>query len=1006
MGRGDVVTSTASLAVALVVVCAIGCAVDGGGDPVVGVSGGALVAPNTPTIIEPSVEGQVVNAQDVHMEIAPFVDGDPGQIHLATDWELVATATLEVVWSALGVTDPLLKVHIHLGDGTFQGSYAGRTALVPSLAYQLRARVEDNSGDPATEWSAWAVRNFLTAAAIVPQPGAPSWAVRQAGYRVELVATGFQLPVNIAFIPTATGQAAAPLFYVSELYGNIKVVTGDGTTSSYATGLLNFNPTGVFPGSGEQGLAGLVVEPTTGDLFASLLYDDGIGSHYPKVIRLHSTDGGFSAASQSLVLAMPGELMGQSHQISNLSIGPDGKLFVHVGDGFDTTTGQNLDSFRGKILRLNLDGSAPPDNPFYNAGDGITARDYVFAYGLRNPFGGAWRDAEGAHYEVENGPSVDRFARIVRGMNYGYDGSDASMAIGALYNWSPAHAPINIAFIQQDSFHYSGFPAATYDAAYVTESGPTFATGPQSLGKRIVQFTLNPGGSLASGPTPLVEYTGAGDSTCAGLAAGPDGLYFTDLYPESTSTAANTPGANVFRIRYVGSTTAPPPGTGTGLTGSYYDNIDFTGASVTRTDPQVNFNWGSGSPAPAIGPDTFSARWTGQVQPLYSESYTFTTISDDGVRLWVNGQLVIDSWINQAATSHSGTITLAAGTKYDLRMEYYENGGLASAQLYWSSVSQANQIIPTSQLYPAAATPPPTTPPPGTGTGLTGTYYDNVDFTGVSITRTDPQVSFNWGSGSPDPAIGPDTFSVRWTGQVQPLYSESYTFTTISDDGVRLWVNGQLVIDSWINQAATSHSGTISLAGGTKYDLRMEYYENGGLASAQLYWASVSQASQIIPTSQLYPAAATPPPTTPPPGAGTGLTGTYYDNVGFTGASITRTDPQVDFNWGSGSPDPAIGPDTFSARWTGQVQPLYSETYTFSTRSDDGARLWVDGQLVVDSWIDQSATSHSGVITLAAGTKYTIQMEYYENGGLAVAQLYWSSASQPTQIIPTPQLYP
>ena len=99
-------------------------------------------------------------------------------------------------------------------------------------------------------------------------------------------------------------------------------------------------------------------------------------------------------------------------------------------------------------------------------------------------------------------------------------------------------------------------------------------------------------------------------------------------------------------------------------------------------------------------------RWQGQVQPRYSEMYTFTTTSDDGVRLSVNGQKVIDNWTDHAPTSNSGTISLIAGQKYDLTMEFYENGGGATAKLAWSSARQPQQIVPQSQLYPNATTPP------------------------------------------------------------------------------------------------------------------------------------------------------------------------------------------------------------------------------------------------------------------------------------------------------------
>jgi hypothetical protein len=223
-----------------------------------------------------------------------------------------------------------------------------------------------------------------------------------------------------------------------------------------------------------------------------------------------------------------------------------------MGDGFDATKGQDLTSLRGKILRLNLDGSAPTDNPLYESGDdGTLARDYIYAYGFRNPFGGAWRASNGAHYEVENGPSVDRLARVYPGYNYGYDGSNASMHTYALYNWDPSHAPVNIAFIQPQTFGGSGFPVSQQDHAFVTESGPTWATGPQVLGKRVVEFDPDPEtGEIGGHPHDLVEYTGTGKATAVGLAAGPDGLYFTELYKDLKSSSGIDPGARLLRIRY------------------------------------------------------------------------------------------------------------------------------------------------------------------------------------------------------------------------------------------------------------------------------------------------------------------------------------------------------------------------------------------------------------------------------------------------------------------------
>jgi glucose/arabinose dehydrogenase len=375
------------------------------------------------------------------------------------------------------------------------------------------------------------------------------WSVRQAGYEIEEFAGGLQLPVNIAFIPGAGPEPTAPFFYVNELYGTIRVVKRDGSVSTYASGLLDFNPTGAFPGSGEQGLAGLAVDPVSGDVFVSVLHDSTTnpGTHYPKVVRFHSNDGGLTAASSTVLLDMIGESQGQSHQISNVTLHPDGKLLVHMGDGFDASTAQNMDSYRGKILRMNLDGTPATDNPFYDAGNGINSRDYIWAYGVRNAFGGAWRALDGLQYTVENGPSVDRIGQVVAGRNFGWTGTNASMLIHAIYAWEPAHGPVNIAFIQPETFGGSGFPADKYDHAFVSESGPTYASGGQALGKRITEFVLDPAGDLVAGPLPFLEYAGSGKETAVGLAAGPDGLYMTSLYRDQGASPIAI-GAKVYRI--------------------------------------------------------------------------------------------------------------------------------------------------------------------------------------------------------------------------------------------------------------------------------------------------------------------------------------------------------------------------------------------------------------------------------------------------------------------------
>src|SRR5260221_3200439 len=115
---------------------------------------------------------------------------------------------------------------------------------------------------------------------------------------------------------------------------------------------------------------------------------------------------------------------------------------------------------------------------------------------------------------------------------------------------------------------------------------------------------------------------------------------------------------------------------------------------MMQIDPALNFTWGT-TTAPFTNKGYYSIRWTGQVQPEFSETYFFDTRTDDGVKLWVNDQLIIDHWAAQGATDLIGTISLQAGVRYNLRMEYFNVGGAATAQLSWYSPSQSKQIIPT-----------------------------------------------------------------------------------------------------------------------------------------------------------------------------------------------------------------------------------------------------------------------------------------------------------------------
>lgn len=294
---------------------------------------------------------------------------------------------------------------------------------------------------------------------------------------------------------------------------------------------------------------------------------------------------------------------------------------------------------------------------------------------------------------------------------------------------------------------------------------------------------------------------------------------------------------------------------GNGLKGEYFSNSaaaeGFPAASsLVQLDNTINFNWGNGSPAPAVSNDDFKVRWAGKLKPLTDDTYTIYITASDGVRLWVNNALLIDSWTDKTITTHNANIALQKATSYDIRLEYYSNTNPSSCILQWSATGICKQIIPASQLFAIAATCS------SDGTGLIAEYFSNTQPTAAfpataTVTKTEPHIDFDWGAANPA-GISNDLFKARFTGYVQSLDSGQYTFYVTADDGIRLWVNNQLLIDKWIDQGATEYSATITLPKCTKNSIRIEYYENGGDAVCKLEWSGPLLSRQTVPTAQLF----------------------------------------------------------------------------------------------------------------------------------------------------------
>lgn len=224
----------------------------------------------------------------------------------------------------------------------------------------------------------------------------------------------------------------------------------------------------------------------------------------------------------------------------------------------------------------------------------------------------------------------------------------------------------------------------------------------------------------------------------------------------------------------------------------------------------------------------------------------------------------------------------------------------------------------------------------------------------------------------------------------------------------------QIAIDAADNSAVTKVEVAIdNVTKGTLTATPYSYSWNTGNVTAGQHTITARAfdaagnvtASEAVSVTVVIPP--TPAPTPPPANQGTGLKAVYYDRLGFKGTSFTRIDPQINFDWGTGAPVPGFGADTFSSRWTGYITVPVTGTYTFTTITDDGVRLWVNSKRLIAEWHDHAtAETNSRSITLEAGKRYPIKMEHYENQGRAVAKLLWSSNSIPRQAIPQANLYP
>ncbi len=387
-------------------------------------------------------------------------------------------------------------------------------------------------------------------------------------------------------------------------------------------------------------------------------------------------------------------------------------------------------------------------------------------------------------------------------------------------------------------------------------------------------------------------------------------------------------------------------------TGQYFANGNLAGEpAFTRADASIDFAWGRAAPDPRLAADDFSVRWTRWVQMDAPGNWTFVVTHDDGARLYVDDNLVVDAWGDQTTSTHSAIVNLSQSFHL-VRLEYYEHAENAEIHLQMISAS-----------FP----------------DWRGEYFSSPDVSGTPVfSRNDSVVNFNFGTQGPGGGIPGSPFSARWT-RASYFNAGRYRLTTLTDDGTRVWVDNQIVIDQWHDQTAARWSGDVTLSAGLHL-VKMEYYNHSGAGSAALTIAPVPGSAEVWRSE-------------------------FFDNTNLAGNPVlARDDLETNFDWGTAAPGAGISSSgNWSARFTSKRFAGLAGYYTVSATADDGVRVYVDNTALIDEWHDNAALTFAATVYLSAGP-HDWRIEFYQHSGTAtlraqIAPGVTSSASGAATVI-------
>ncbi len=717
----------------------------------------------------------------------------------------------------------------------------------------------------------------------------------------------------------------------------------------------------------ERGLLGIALHPDFDNLPYVYLYYTVAGANHNRLSRF-TANGGFAVPGSEVILMEFDDLEGTIHNGGAIIFGTDDLLYVATGDGANADNGQDLSTLSGKIIRLLPNGNIPLGNPYYQDLEGDLRS--IYALGIRNPFSMAQDPITEQLFFCDVGASTWEEVNVVTvGGNFGWKDIEGPLngqnppdnyqePLHA-YSHDNGCAVVGAAFYRPElaSFpaeYHGNFFFADYCEGEVRrldpssgEQLPVFITGME----RPLALEVAP----ASGDLYILGRAGLGGGSMEDNTSTNDGTLWRIFYTGSGAPIVSADPQDVlvpvgesarFEILAFGDQPLQYQWQQDGADIANSNNPILEMPAVSLEDDQSQFRCIVSN---AEGADTSLA--------------AILSVTDN-----MRPQPVIALPI--AATSfRAGDTINYAGSATDP-----EDGALPPSALTWTIDWHHDQhthpvITPTS--------------------GMTG-----GEIIIPIVNETDPDVWLRFYLSATDSE-----------GLEQTVYTEIYpelaVINLIGNPEVGINVDGQVrhppnSFESLIGiQRTLEAPQTIITEDSLFFFTAWSTGETERLISFQTPEAGLDIGAEYTGIAL---------------GEGTGLIGDYYDDpqLDFSGElELTRIDSVVAFQWAGDSPEPGLLPaDFFTVRWTGEIQSLTEGTYNFCIRSDDGVRLWIDDQLIINQWVPQGPTEHCAEIELAANQRYPIRLEYHEIGGGAEVFFFWETGLIDKRIVPKRQLYP